>query len=256
INEIMNIDANEYNKSNESQIRDGNELIGKIVAETSDKDYEQIIDIGCGTGNVTRELSRAVNGRPITALDVDPGMIGFAQTSTNRNPNIRYVTQDFGVEWDSLSATVRAMEDSVTLVFTNHCLHLIPDKSNVVTNIGRLLRPNGRLYANIGYNADLYMNLTGNTVETDTEMNVWLNLFRSRGLNVLSKEFCLRDNRYELDAFTKSIDGLKQSLLNNYSDSKRDKLDELFSNVLAKCDKYVDNRTGKTMGVFYWTTTF
>ncbi len=41
--------------------------------------YDIILDIGCGSGNVTKILSEKIQHNRIVALDVDPEMVKFSQ---------------------------------------------------------------------------------------------------------------------------------------------------------------------------------
>ncbi|CAG2173812.1 unnamed protein product, partial [Oppiella nova] len=173
----MNIDANEYNKSNESQVRDGKALIDTIVSQNPNEDYDIILDIGCGTGNVTKLLADVFKVKQIIGIDVDKQMIDFANEN-NCNQIITYYVQDFGLTWDGLSPQMRELEGKV------------------------LLKTCGKIYVNIGWNSDLYMNSRMNEM---TELDVWEDLFNSHNFQIISHEFCLKDNVYELNAFKQTV---------------------------------------------------
>jgi ubiquinone/menaquinone biosynthesis C-methylase UbiE len=49
-----------------------------------------VLDVGCGTGVITEELSRRTRGR-VTGLDLDPAMIGFAASWI---PDVEWVVGD------------------------------------------------------------------------------------------------------------------------------------------------------------------
>ncbi|CAG2118311.1 unnamed protein product, partial [Medioppia subpectinata] len=130
----MDFNAEKYNESNKLQIRDAKDLMTKIIAENGHKQYDIVLDIGCGSGNITKTLADVLNAKQIYAIDVDKEMIAFAGKNHGK-PNVQYLAQDFGLEWDLLSPTLRALEGKVDLIFTNHCLHWIINKRNVVNNL-------------------------------------------------------------------------------------------------------------------------
>ena len=122
------------------------------------------MDFGCGTGNVTLMLNSLLTIRQIYAIDVDPEMIDFANENHPKD-NIQYILQDLSQEWDQLSPDIKALENKVSLIFSNHVLHWIINKENLAKNLYRLLSKNGKLYANIYWITDPFNYLTGTEKE-------------------------------------------------------------------------------------------
>ena len=112
-------------------------------------EIELILDIGCGSGNLTTFLSEIPRVKHVIAIDFYPNMIEFAEKYNNRN-SIQYLAQDFSQEWNELSPELKQFEGKISVIFSNYCLHWIYTKrQNVVKNMYRLLAKNGRIYTNI-----------------------------------------------------------------------------------------------------------
>ena len=176
--------------------------------------YDIILDIGCGTGNVTLLLNDALDVNQIVAIDVDTDMIDFAKRNHSKE-RITYLAQDFGLDWDQLSPELRAIEGRVSLIFTNHCLHWIPNKENVVKNLYRLLSKCGKIYANIYWISDLFLDLSPDqkTIHEkefmkiptkEEQFDIWFNLFKTNEFTVVSNKFFLKECGFELKFFEES----------------------------------------------------
>lgn len=97
---------------------------------------EKILDIGCGTGHLTRKI--AASGAQVTGVDRSPEMIRQARASY---PEIRFEVAD---------ATCIPLDGPFDAVFSNATLHWIKDADRVASEISRLLSPNGRFVAEFG----------------------------------------------------------------------------------------------------------
>ncbi|CAG2175165.1 unnamed protein product, partial [Oppiella nova] len=79
-------------------------------------EYDLVLDIGCGSGNITQTIGDILKVKQIYGIDVDKEMIGFA-TQNHCKPYIQYFAQDFGADWDVLAPELRALEGKVDLIF-------------------------------------------------------------------------------------------------------------------------------------------
>ena len=87
-------DAREYEKHSQGQQKWARELIEKI----SLKGTENVLDLGCGDGKVTAEISKIVSKGSIIGVDNSAGMIKLA---TDRHseaiyPNLSFQEMDAG----------------------------------------------------------------------------------------------------------------------------------------------------------------
>jgi SAM-dependent methyltransferase len=151
----MNLLAEDYSGINGQQQRDAEETIAKILQDSEEK-FEIILDVGCGTGNVTALLSRKLPHDKIIALDIDPDMIKFSQKSLSAS-NIQFLVQDISLPWEQLHPKVKALEGQVSLAWSNRVLHWVADEDRprAAANIVKLLKPGGRVYVNTTLMFDL-----------------------------------------------------------------------------------------------------
>lgn len=98
----------------------------------------QVLDVGCGNGEVTRELQRRVGpaGRVI-GIDIDPTVLAVAEKQTDEQPRrIRYEQRD---------ATNLNYNGDFDAVYGRFILTHLEQPQAVVKSLHRALRPGGRL---------------------------------------------------------------------------------------------------------------
>ena len=97
---------------------------------------ERILDLGCGTGQLTNEIAQS--GAEVVGLDASPEMIGQARQNY---PGLRFVLQDAGeMQYDG----------ECDAIFSNAALHWMQDAPKVASAMARALKPGGRLVAEMG----------------------------------------------------------------------------------------------------------
>ncbi len=97
---------------------------------------ERILDLGCGTGQLTAEI--AASGAETLGVDSSPDMIGQARQNY---PKLKFQLAD---------ARTLAVSEPFDAVFSNAALHWIPDARPVIQAIYRALKPGGRFVAELG----------------------------------------------------------------------------------------------------------
>lgn len=82
----------EYFKNSSSQKEAANDLLTYINLVGN----EQILDVGCGDGKITAEISEKIPKGTIVGIDISPSMIDFAckTFSPNHYPNLSFVLKD------------------------------------------------------------------------------------------------------------------------------------------------------------------
>lgn len=110
----------------------GKELIGMLAPQPG----ECILDVGCGTGQLTAEIAQS--GAEVIGIDLAPAMIEKARTNS---PNIVFRVED-----------VRTMlyDSEFDAIFSNAALHWVQPAEDAVAAMARALKPGGRFVAEFG----------------------------------------------------------------------------------------------------------
>ena len=97
---------------------------------------ERIVDLGCGTGQLTAQI--ADMGCEVIGIDADPDMIALAR---QKHPDLHFICaagEEFSVD---------APADAV---FSNAALHWMKLPEPVIACVAKALRPGGRFVAEMG----------------------------------------------------------------------------------------------------------
>ena len=103
----------------------------EVLAWLSPQPGEWILDLGCGTGQLTEKLRLA--GVNAIGIDSAPSMIEQARRNY---PQIEFVLAD---------ARNFQVKQPLNAVFSNAVLHWIPDADAVIRSIHQALKPGGRV---------------------------------------------------------------------------------------------------------------
>lgn len=110
---------------------------GKEVVELlNPQKGETILDLGCGTGDLTAEI--ADKGAHVIGLDRSDMMLERARA---KHSNIQFVKGDI---------LTLSHSELVDAVFANASLHWVTKPEQAVNNIFKALKPGGRLVAELG----------------------------------------------------------------------------------------------------------
>jgi SAM-dependent methyltransferase len=125
-------DAGLYDSKHAFVWEKGRELIDWL----SPRPGERILDLGCGTGQLSSEIAAA--GSSVVGVDLSAEMIGEAR---RKFPYLRCEVCD---------ARALPFVQEFDAVFSNAALHWIPQAGQVVEGISRALKPGGRFVAEFG----------------------------------------------------------------------------------------------------------
>jgi ubiquinone/menaquinone biosynthesis C-methylase UbiE len=101
----------------------------------------KILELGCGPAHLWRECSNRIPaGWDITLSDLSAGMVDAAWRNlvvTGRNYNFREID----------AQQIPFSDETFDAVMANHMLYHVPDRATALSEIQRVLKPGGRLFA-------------------------------------------------------------------------------------------------------------
>jgi trans-aconitate methyltransferase len=118
-------------------------FVPKLAADLVDllapQPGERVLDLGCGTGDLTRQI--AERGAAVVGLDASSEMVAEAQRKHAASSRLELRVGDgqelaFDAEFDA--------------VFSNATLHWMPRADDVARGVARALKPGGRFVAEFG----------------------------------------------------------------------------------------------------------
>lgn len=110
-------------------------LAGGVLEWLDAQPGEQILDLGCGDGQLTLRL--AATGANVSAVDASPEMVAAAKAR--------------GVRAEIASAdALPHRAGQLDAVFSNAVLHWIRDQDAMIAEVHRVLKPGGRFVAEMG----------------------------------------------------------------------------------------------------------
>lgn len=115
----------------------GRDLLSLLDA----KPGERILDVGCGTGQLTSEIAQC--GAETIGVDASPEMIATARKNF---PQLRFEVAD---------ATALPFSNEFDAVMSNAALHWIRDQSAAIASVARTLKPGGRFVFEMGGHRNL-----------------------------------------------------------------------------------------------------
>jgi trans-aconitate methyltransferase len=108
----------------------------ELVALLAPKGGERILDLGCGSGQLTQAI--AESGARVTGLDNSASMI---ETARREYPDLSFVLAD---------AKDFSFDETFEAVFSNAALHWVKPPEKVIECVAKCLRPGGRFVAEFG----------------------------------------------------------------------------------------------------------
>ncbi|HEX2991369.1 MAG TPA: methyltransferase domain-containing protein [Anaerolineales bacterium] len=110
-----------------------------LLALVDIRPHLNVVDLGCGTGELTRQLADALPDSDVSGLDSSPQMLEKA--AAYAGPNLRFVQGDqaeLSGEWD--------------LIFSNAALHWTENHSGLISSLYLKLRPGGQIAVQVPSN--------------------------------------------------------------------------------------------------------
>jgi ubiquinone/menaquinone biosynthesis C-methylase UbiE len=105
-----------------------------VVAALDGTTPRRVLDVGCGTGLLTRRLYERIEGT-VAGLDYSAGMLARAAT---RTPGARWLRGD--------ATRLPVADDSIDVVCCTESFHWYADQEAAAAEFARVLAPGGRLF--------------------------------------------------------------------------------------------------------------
>jgi len=123
----------------------------RILVQVADpKPGERVLDVGCGTGIVAREVaSRLGATAAVTAVDLSPNMLAVARAAAAR--------AGLAVEWHEGNAEQLPFHDAAfDLVLCQFALMFVDDKAAALSEMRRVVTASGRVLTSVWQGLDCH----------------------------------------------------------------------------------------------------
>ena len=112
-----------------------------VVARLGLSGDEYVLDAGCGSGRITRQLLDVLPHGRVLGVDGSTAMIEHARTAIGADPRVELRRSDL-LDLD--------LDEPVDVVFSNATFHWVLDHERLFSRLFAALRPGGRLEAQCG----------------------------------------------------------------------------------------------------------
>ena len=201
ISDNLSAESDDFSFTRFAQLRFFREENARLVAMAGLLPGQQVVDLACGPGEVSKLILDRVRGaRDSLVIGVDMSSLALQQAreefSNVRDAVVRFVQ----ARAEDLSQTIKERVDAV--VFCN-AIHLMPDKVRVLQEINGTLKPGGTF----AFNSTFYDG--SQLAETDTFYRRWM----MRALRILRGEHSMRPDREKVMARQQLTPGEYRELL-------------------------------------------
>ena len=103
-----------------------------LIALVQLRDRLRVVDLGCGTGELTGRLADHLPGSDVLGIDSSAEML--ARAAERARPGLRFeqrALEDIDGAWD--------------VIFSNAAIHWVDDHPSLIPRLFSLLRPGGQL---------------------------------------------------------------------------------------------------------------
>ena len=160
-----------------------------IIAKLNLAPRSQLLDLGCGPGlYCTRFFER---GLTVTGMDYSQRSINYAQTYAQEHGlNIKYIYQNY------LELDLEDQFDAVSLIYCDFCVLPDKDRSTLLVNINRALKPGGYFVFDV---------ITDKVIETTAPKNYWeyfeTGFWKPSPYLILGNTFVYRQEQTRVDQY-------------------------------------------------------
>lgn len=131
--------ADLYHQISAPQVSWGKKVLGRLRLRGD----EHVLDAGCGTGRLTRDLLEALPGGQVTGLDLSENMLRTAE---------QHLKPEFGNRVRFVRANLQHLDlaPEYDIIFSTASFHWVKDHDLLFAGLYRALRPGGWLWTQCG----------------------------------------------------------------------------------------------------------
>jgi ubiquinone/menaquinone biosynthesis C-methylase UbiE len=157
-------------------------MLAKMGLQPTDAD--SVLDIGCGSGWLSRRIAKLVPQGRVVGMDISDEMVRIARRHSNDQHNILFVVGEVAaIPWDSNFFTQAVSVESA---------YYWPDPAAGIKEIHRVLHPGAGAWILINYYRDNpYCHQWGKLLAVPTHLlsaDEWAGLFRTAGFSQVADE--------------------------------------------------------------------
>jgi len=211
--------------------RERGQAFWDLVALVRPQPGMRVLDLGCGTGEMTAELHRQLEARSTLGIDSSPAML--ERSPDHIVPGLSFVREDI--------ATFTP-EEPVDLVFSNAALHWVPDHGTLIPRIARFVATGGQIAIQVPANDDQPSHTVASRVASEEPFRTALQGFVMQSATLGPEQYAsllwksgLRDLHVRLQVYSHElaapedvVDWVKGTLLTAYRKRLTPDLDARF----------------------------
>jgi trans-aconitate 2-methyltransferase len=193
----------------------------------------RVVDLGCGTGELTRNLHRHLQARETLGLDSSQAMLARS---------LAYTGQGLRFERQEILDFAGSDPGGWDLVFSNAALHWVPLHDHLLRRLTRLLAPGGQLAIQVPANHDHPSHVVAAEVAADAPFREALKGYVRRAPVLLPEEYAVILDRlgyreqhvrlevygHRLESRDEVVEWVKGTLLTAYQERMPEELFPLF----------------------------
>ena len=127
-------------KKLKQQAEDSKEYRHKLYEKVDLKNKKNILDIGCGPGEITLDIANLTNGQ-VTGIDIDPEKLEKAKIFLADVPNVKLLKAD--------AQELPFEDETFDLVIFTITLTYIKNKQKAINEMVRVTKPGGIVFATL-----------------------------------------------------------------------------------------------------------
>ena len=153
---MMTWDPDQYLRFRRERRQPFYDLIDLIETDS----IERAVDLGCGTGEMTRVVHERCGARETVGIDSSPEMLAKSDKYAGDGVSFRLA------EIRSLDAT-GALDGTYDLVFSNAALHWLPDHATLIRKLTSCVAPGGQIAIQVPANHDHFGHSSADDVASE-----------------------------------------------------------------------------------------